>query len=53
MDVGVNLDLNIMTIVITILNVVLMGVGIYVMYLLIKALRIYIKKNSNKDSDSN
>lgn len=35
-----------MTILITLLNLSLIGVGIYLVYLLIKALRIYIKKNS-------
>ena len=35
-----------MTILFTILNLLLIGVGVYVVYLLIKALRIYIKKNS-------
>jgi hypothetical protein len=35
-----------MTILATLLNLLLLGVGIYVVYLLIKALRIYIKKNS-------
>jgi hypothetical protein len=35
-----------MTILATLLNLLLLGVGIYVVYLLIKALRIYVKKNS-------
>lgn len=29
-----------------IINLILLGVGIYVLYLIIKALRIYIDKNS-------
>lgn len=32
--------------IVLILYLVVVGVGIYVLYLLIKALRIYIKKNS-------
>ncbi len=28
------------------INLLLIGIGIYVLYLVIKALRIYIKKNS-------
>lgn len=52
MSIEMNTSFNIMTIIITILNVVLMGVGVYVLYLVIKALKIYIKKNSDKNSDS-
>ncbi|WBW95973.1 hypothetical protein [Oceanirhabdus sp. W0125-5] len=29
-----------------IINLVLLGVGVYIIYLVIKALRIYIRKNS-------
>ena len=35
-----------MSILFVLLNVLLIGVIIYVVYLLIKALKIYIKKNS-------
>lgn len=35
-----------MTILATLINLLLLGVGIYVVYLLIKALSIYVKKNS-------
>lgn len=43
---GLGLGLSLGSVVITILNIALWGVGIYGLYLLIKALRIYIKKNS-------
>ncbi|KMT21786.1 hypothetical protein [Clostridium cylindrosporum] len=42
----VSLALSPATIIVTILNLVLMGLGIYTLFLVIKALRIYIKKNS-------
>ena len=40
------LNFDIVSFLITILNVIGIGVGIYVLFLVIKALRIYIKKNS-------
>lgn len=36
----------IMQAIVTLVNFSLVGVGIYIAYLLIKALRIYIRKNS-------
>ena len=46
--VSVDLSFNWLTILFNILNLVILGVGIYAVYLLIKALKIYIKKNSDK-----
>lgn len=48
MHVGVDVGFSFMTIIFTIINLALIGLGIYVVYLVIKALRIYIKKNSDK-----
>lgn len=44
----VDVSFSWITPIISVLNLVMLGVGIYAVYLLIKALRIYIKKNSNK-----
>ncbi len=38
--------LSIINLILLLLYVLAIGVGIYVLYLVIKALRIYIKKNS-------
>ncbi|MDD3174030.1 MAG: hypothetical protein PHF63_10360 [Herbinix sp.] len=40
------LDLSVIPFLILLLNIFLLAVGVYVLYLVIKALRIYIKKNS-------
>lgn len=42
----VSLGFSLATLAVTIFNLVLMGIGVYALILLIKALRIYIKKNS-------
>ncbi len=39
---------SLITIIISILNLIILGIGIYAVCLLIKALKIYIKKNSDK-----
>lgn len=46
MGVGVNLTFNPITMLVTIINLAMVGVGIYLLILGIKALRVYIKKNS-------
>lgn len=40
------LNFSVFSILILLLNIFLIGIGIYVLYLVIRALRIYIKKNS-------
>lgn len=42
----VSLGFSLATLAVTIFNLALMGIGVYALILLIKALRIYIKKNS-------
>lgn len=46
MDISVTAFPEGMSIIITIISLAILGVGIYIVFLLIKALRVYIKKNS-------
>lgn len=46
MDISVTAFPGGMSIIITIISLAILGVGIYIVFLLIKTLRIYIKKNS-------
>jgi hypothetical protein len=46
MDITVNALPSLMSMLLGIIPLAFIGLGIYVMFLFIKALRIYIKKNS-------
>lgn len=46
MDVEMTLFPSGIGIITTVISLLLIGVGIYLLFLLVKALRIYIKKNS-------
>lgn len=46
MDISVEVLPSSMLIIVSILSLVVIGVGIYLIFLIIKALRVYIKKSS-------
>nr|WP_300005873.1 hypothetical protein [Tissierella sp.] len=46
MDIEINAFPGVLSIVNAIISLVLLGLGIYLVFLLIKTLRIYIKNNS-------
>jgi len=46
MDIAVEALPSGMSMIVSILSLIVIGVGIYLVFLVIKALRVYIKKNS-------
>ena len=46
MDITVSAFPSIMSMIVSILSLVVIGAGVYLIFLVIKALRVYIKKNS-------
>lgn len=46
MDISVTALPGAISIIMTIISLIILGVGIYILFLIIKALRVYIKKNS-------
>jgi uncharacterized protein YneF (UPF0154 family) len=46
MDITVSALPSIMSMIVSILSLVVIGAGVYLVFLVIKALRVYIKKNS-------
>lgn len=46
MDITVSALPSIMSMIVSILSLVVIGAGVYLIFLVIKALRVYIKKNS-------